>query len=151
MPGEASLDAGQYYAHARNAYWKIMGELFGAGPELPYDARLQTLTACGIALWDVLESCIRPGSLDSSIDRTTAQTNDFAALFARHRSIRNVFFNGRAAEQLFRRRVLPDLGERAADLSLHVLPSTSPAHASRSYAQKLRAWTLVREALRAKR
>lgn len=147
MPGVASLEQRQYYAHPRNAYWPIMGELFGAGPELPYAERLEKLTACGIALWDVVESCFRPGSLDTNISAASARPNDFTALYARHGSIRHVFFNGRKAGELYRRKVLPDLAERGGERAYRTLPSTSPAHASRSYRQKLREWTVVRSAL----
>lgn len=146
MPGVASLAQRQYYAHPRNAYWRIMGDLFDAGPELPYQERLEVLKARGIALWDVLESCVRPGSLDSSISDDTASANDFGTLFVRHPTIRHVFFNGGKAAGVFRRDVLPALGG-AVDLVLATLPSTSPAHASRTYAQKLRAWSAVRSVL----
>ena len=147
MPGKASLEQQQYYAHPRNAYWPIMGALFDAGPELPYAERLRRLTDSGIVLWDVLESCFRPGSLDSSIDDTSTRPNDFASLFARHRRIRHIFFNGQKAANLFRRKVLPGLPDSAGELALRTLPSTSPAHASRSYAEKLQAWSIVREVL----
>ena len=73
MPGEASLKAGQYYAHPRNAFWHIMGELFGAGPSLPYQERVATLQSIGVALWDSLQACIRPGSLDASIKERGGQ------------------------------------------------------------------------------
>jgi len=79
MPGVASLEAGQYYAHPQNAFWRIMGELVGAGLEKPYDERARILKANGVALWDVLQSCIRPGSLDSDIRDEVP--NDFAAFF----------------------------------------------------------------------
>ena len=147
MPGKASLERQQYYAHLRNAFWPIMGGLFGAGPELPYAERLTKLTAVGIALWDVLENCFRPGSLDSSITDATARPNDFAAFFAAHDTIRHVFFNGRKAADIFRRKVLPELGSGYEAPELRTLPSTSPAHASRSYAEKLRDWSIVRDAL----
>lgn len=150
MPGKASLEQQQYYAHPRNAYWPIMGALFGAGPDLPYDERLRQLTDCGIVLWDVLESCFRPGSLDSSIDDASIRPNDFATLVARHRAIRHIFFNGQTAAKLFRREVSPILPDSAGELALRTLPSTSPAHAARSYAEKLQAWSIVREVLSGK-
>jgi double-stranded uracil-DNA glycosylase len=96
MPGEASLKAGQYYAHPRNAFWHIMGELFGAGPSLPYQERVTILESVGVALWDSLQACIRPGSLDALIKEEVA--NDFPALFAKYPNITHVFFNGSKAE-----------------------------------------------------
>jgi double-stranded uracil-DNA glycosylase len=135
MPGAASLAAGQYYAHPRNRFWPIMGELVGADPALPYSARIDRLSAAGIALWDVLASCVRPGSLDSAIDDASAEPNDFAGFFAGHPRISHVFFNGTKAEQVFRRRVLGQIP--LPPLQLQRLPSTSPAHAGRTPAQKL--------------
>lgn len=146
MPGVASLEQTQYYAHPRNAYWRIMGELFGAGPELQYVDRLDTLIACRIALWDVLASCDRPGSLDSNIRGATARPNDFAALFADRPSIGHVFFNGKTAAAMFRRKVLPELDE-SRGRAYTTLPSTSPAMASLTFAQKLEQWTAVRAVL----
>ena len=95
MPGEASLRAGQYYAHPRNAFWPIMGRLCGAGPDLAYPQRLERLLAAGIGLWDVLQSCVRAGSLDSAIRDEVA--NDLPALFAAYPRIDRVFFNGAKA------------------------------------------------------
>ena len=51
LPGQASLAAGEYYAHRRNLFWPILGELFGATPALPYAERLGKLTTAGLALW----------------------------------------------------------------------------------------------------
>ena len=144
MPGEASLAAGEYYAHPRNHFWPIVGAVLGFDPAAPYASRLRALQRARVALWDVLHSCERPGSLDSSIDRASAVPNDFASLFARCRRIRRVCFNGALAEDTFRRRVLPSLG----DLRLECvrLPSTSPAHASLSLARKRAAWRRALEA-----
>lgn len=141
MPGQASLDAQEYYAYRQNCFWRIMGELFGAGPDLPYAQRLEKLQAAGIALWDVIAACRREGSLDADIVGASVQANDFPAFFAAHPQIRQVFFNGAAAETAFRRYALPQLGGRL--LQLHRLPSTSPAHAARSYAEKLAAWSAI--------
>ncbi|MEQ8849100.1 DNA-deoxyinosine glycosylase [Botrimarina sp.] len=140
MPGAASLAAGQYYAHPRNAFWPIMGELYGAGPALPYADRQRRLCEAGVAVWDVLRSCRRLGSLDASIDAASEQANDFAAFFRRHPRSQLVAFNGQKAEQAFRRHVAPVVAEELARVRLVRLPSTSPAHAGRSFEQKLAAW-----------
>ena len=141
MPGVASLRAGQYYAHPRNLFWRILGELVGMDPGKPYADRVGALAASGIALWDVLKSCTRPGSLDTAIVKDSMVPNDFAAFFARHPLVRRVYFNGSTAELVYRRQVLPRV---SADALEYVrLPSTSPAHAALSYADKLAAWRVV--------
>ncbi|OGS92877.1 MAG: DNA-deoxyinosine glycosylase [Gallionellales bacterium GWA2_59_43] len=138
MPGKESLRANQYYAHPRNAFWPIMGELAGAAPALPYEVRTLKLRAAGIALWDVLDSCTRPGSLDADIDPDSIHPNDFAAFFEAHPHISRVYFNGTMAEQSFRKHVLPHLGHLT--LRLQRLPSSSPANASLRFEQKLEIW-----------
>ena len=139
MPGEASLRAGQYYAHPRNAFWFVMAELTGVPAEAPYAERLHGLRRAGIALWDVLHACEREGSLDAAIVDATSVPHDFAAFFRAHPGIRRVFFNGAKAEQCFRRQVM---GRQAVPdgLVLERLPSTSPAHAGMSLPLKVAAW-----------
>ena len=139
MPGKVSLKQNQYYAHPSNAFWKIIGDLLGADPSLPYEERLDLLKSNGIALWDVLARCERETSLDSHIKAEVA--NDFESFFSRHPLITRVYFNGSKAEECFRRfvqgqQVLPPL-------RLQRLPSTSPAHAGMSYAEKLKAWRIA--------
>ena len=136
MPGVASLTAVRYYAHPHNRFWPIMGALVGATPALPYEQRLQRLIAAGIALWDVLASCERAGSLDAAIRAPLA--NDFAGFFAAHPRVSTVLFNGAQAEASFRRLVLPGLS--APPPALRRLPSTSPANASQRPEDKLAAW-----------
>ena len=138
MPGKESLRATQYYAHPRNAFWKIMGELVGAGFELPYDARVQKLKAAGIAVWDVLASCERDSSLDADIDAATMVVSDFESFYNAHPKITHVFFNGAIAEKFYRIHTQSLHVHRA--LAYQRLPSTSPAHAGMCYAQKLQAW-----------
>jgi TDG/mug DNA glycosylase family protein len=139
MPSRESLARQQYYAHPRNAFWPIMSRLFGLR-ETAYTARAAELTAHGVAVWDVLRTCTRPGSLDSAIDEASIVTNDFAAFFAAHPDIRRVFFNGAKAESVYLRRVLPSLAGAAAALPHHRLPSTSPAHAGLDLDAKTAAW-----------
>jgi hypoxanthine-DNA glycosylase len=136
MPGKESLRQNQYYAHPQNAFWRIMGELIGAHPGLPYAQRLAILKSSGIALWDVLASCEREGSLDADIRAETA--NDFTAFFARHPHITKVCFNGSKAEQSFRKFVMDK--QVLPQLEFQRLPSTSPAHAGMRYAEKLVIW-----------
>jgi TDG/mug DNA glycosylase family protein len=147
MPSAASLAAGEYYGLPRNRFWTIMGELFGAGRELPYPERLTILQDNGIALWDVLRACQREGSLDTNIDMRTAETNDLPRFFRQHRSIRRVYFNGSKAADIYRRRILPDVELQAPYLAHARLPSTSPAMASLTLDQKLAAWSALKSAL----
>ncbi|MGA7750557.1 MAG: DNA-deoxyinosine glycosylase [Gallionella sp.] len=145
MPGKESLRAGQYYAHRRNAFWPIMGDLIGAVPTLPYEARTQILKSAGIALWDVLASCTRHSSLDADIEANSISANDFALFFLKHPDITHVYFNGSMAEQCFRKHVQPLLEPLLINRPLHYqrLPSTSPANASMRYEQKLRSWKVI--------
>jgi hypoxanthine-DNA glycosylase len=142
MPSQASLARGQYYAHPRNAFWPVMTRLFDLRAT-DYAGRAAELTARGVAVWDVLRACTRPGSLDSAIDEASIVTNDFAGFFRAHPGIRRVYFNGAKAEAVYRRRVLPELAGAAAGLPLARLPSTSPAHASLDLAGKTAAWRVL--------
>lgn len=142
MPSEASLRAGQYYGHPRNAFWPLMAELLGFDARAPYAERCAALRAGGVAVWDVLQACVRPGSLDSAIDPASERPNDFSAFLAAHPDIGHVFLNGRKAEQVWRRRV-----PAAASLPATTLPSTSPAMAALDFAGKLVRWRAVVEAL----
>lgn len=147
LPGQVSLARRQYYAQPQNAFWRIMDALCGAGPALPYEARVERLVAARIALWDVCRAAVRPGSLDASIDRGSVIPNDFAAFFRAHPRIIAVFTNGGTATRLYAGLVVPTLPEPAHSLPRHALPSTSPAHASLRLEQKLERWRLVEQTL----
>jgi len=142
MPGAESLKQQQYYAHPRNLFWDFMGEMFGAGRELPYEERLAVLRDHRVALWDVAHSCVRPGSLDSKM--TAVEVNDFDSLFATAPNIQHVFFNGQKAAALFRKLALPNLSR---ELELTPLPSTSPANASMPLRKKREAWKQILQSL----
>ncbi len=142
MPGVASLRAHQYYGHPRNAFWPIMGALFGFDALLPYAQRVLALQAHGVAVWDVLALCERPGSLDSAIAPASVVPNDFADFLRRHRAISRIGFNGAAAANLFRRHVAPRL-PLGSSIQTFRLPSTSPAYAGMTLADKLQAWQVV--------
>lgn len=138
MPGEASLEAKQYYAHRRNAFWPIMTQWLQIDAQASYEEKVTALRSSPIALWDVLKSCKRTGSLDSMIETGTQISNDFPSFFSTHREITHVFFNGGTAEASFKRYVLP--GSGLDDLTFARLPSTSPANARLSFDGKCRIW-----------
>ena len=149
LPGRRSLEMQQYYAHPQNAFWKLIARIYDADPSLAYLQRVEILTANRVALWDVLAAAERPGSLDSSIVHASARANDFAAFYRTHPLISRVYFNGRKAEELYGRFVLPGLsGPLSADFAAirYVsMPSTSPAHAGMTFAKKLARWKKIRE------
>ncbi len=138
MPGKASLAACEYYAHPRNAFWRII--TCNAAQDLPYASRVDMLISRKIALWDVLRSCTRNSSLDADIVASSITTNDFLSFYRVHPKILQIFFNGSLAEASYRKHVLPGLGREFAHLAYQRLPSTSPAHAALSFEQKLQAW-----------
>lgn len=136
LPGQRSIADGRYYAHPQNAFWRIMREMLGVHGD--YASRCRQLASQGIALWDVLHSSVRPGSMDAAIRLDTSRVNDFGTFFSRHRQLALIAFNGAKAEQLYRRFVDP-LGVTPA-LRRVRLPSTSPAYASMPFSGKLAAW-----------
>jgi TDG/mug DNA glycosylase family protein len=142
MPGKVSLLAGEYYAHPRNLFWRLMEELLGVDRSAPYRERTAQLLARRVGLWDVLKACTRGTSLDSDIVPSSEDANDFAGLFEKCPEIRVVCFNGAKAAASFRRRVMPCLGARE-DIVFHALPSTSPANASIPWTKKREAWRVV--------
>jgi len=140
MPGVASLQKHQYYAHPRNAFWPIMEELFGIEQSREYLERCSMLSSGGVGVWDVLKACKRTGSLDSSIEADSEQGNDFTRIFSNYTDIQAVFFNGGTAERLYKRHVLHSEMVQQYDLHYHRFPSTSPAYASMHYEEKLDQW-----------
>ena len=136
LPGEASLAQSEYYAHPQNKFWKLVGDVMGvelAG--LEYQKRLSVLLEHHIGLWDVIANAHRIGSLDSDIRDHTQ--NDLLALINSLPELSTIAFNGVIAAKIG----LKVLRQRTEDYRILILPSSSPAHASLSYAQKLAAWS----------
>ncbi|WP_428242270.1 DNA-deoxyinosine glycosylase [Gynuella sp.] len=141
MPGEASLRQQQYYGHPQNLFWEILLECEGyEANTLDYADKLALLKNKKVALWDVLEYCERPGSLDSSIVTETEQANDLITLLRQYRNIRKICFNGKKSYQSFHRHVLRDNTDFFQTYKLVTLPSTSPANASIPRTVKYQQW-----------
>jgi hypoxanthine-DNA glycosylase len=135
FPSEKSLDTGEYYANTRNQFWRLLGALIGFDAELPYIDRIEAVTGAGVALWDVVHSCRRVGSLDANIDRKTLVLNDFTAFLAQHPTIERGFVNGLTAYTL--------LQQAGSALPAARLPSSSGA-LTLSFTDKLAAWQVIR-------
>src|SRR5581483_5174544 len=133
MPGPEALRKQQYYGFTGNHFWKLLPTLFDKAPPVDYDEKLKLLRRHGIALWDVIGTCVRPGALDSSIRNLLP--NDIPGLLKKHRKIRAVFINGQFAHKTF----LKHFG-REVSVPVFVLPSTSPANAAMPIAEKTRRW-----------
>lgn len=140
LPGVRSIAEQQYYAHPRNAFWPIMKALFAIDGD--YKSRCRQMVMKRMAIWDVLQSSVRPGSLDADIRLDDARPNDFAWFFDEHPDIGTVVFNGKKAESLFKRFV--DARPRNSSVRFRTLPSTSPAYAAMPFSIKMAKW---REAL----
>ena len=136
LPSQRSIAANEYYAHPQNSFWRIMGELVGAGGD--YADRCSALQRGKIALWDVLASSVRPGSLDADIQMSSAEVNDFVHFLAAHTAVERICFNGQKAAKIFSDRVSQDIID--SRIQLFTLPSTSPAHAAMRFDEKLELW-----------
>lgn len=138
MPGVASLEMNQYYGHPRNAFWKLMFTLFEQPFSNDYEVRKQLALDTQIAIWDVLQACIREGSLDSAIEKEIP--NDFRSFLNTHPNLELIVFNGQKAAKFFKQYV-----QLEKPICQVVLPSTSPANAGVSFEQKLREWEVLKQ------
>jgi hypoxanthine-DNA glycosylase len=133
FPSEKSLDTGQYYANVRNQFWRLTGAILGFDADLPYPQRTAAITEHGVALWDVVHSCRRAGSLDSKIDRKSLVFNDFDVFLGSNPTIDRVYVNGLTAFELF---------TRQSAVAATRLPSSSGA-LTMSFDDKLAAWRTI--------
>ncbi len=145
LPGEQSLVLQQYYGHQQNKFWELLGAVIGADLRaMAYDARLATLLAHGVGLWDVVAEAHRQGSLDSNI--RARDDNDLLGLLARYPNIKAIGFNGGTAGKLG----IKVLGARAAAYQIVALPSSSPAY-TLPYAEKAVQWQALQPILQTHR
>ncbi|MFH2046604.1 MAG: DNA-deoxyinosine glycosylase [Pseudomonadota bacterium] len=144
MPSEESFKKSEYYGNPRNYFWKIMAFLFGFDFSISYKEKIKILLENKIALWDVVQSCERKGSLDTNINNKTIIENDFVSFFYKHPNIKNVYFNGAKAEAEYYKRVLPMLSKSEHKINYVRLCSTSPAMTLLSFDAKLREWLKIK-------
>ena len=140
IPGVKSLEMQQYYAHPQNKFWKIIFELFNEKFSTDYDERIKILEKYHVALWDVIDTCERKGSLDTEIRNEEA--NKIGELLHNYPNIKAIFCNGQKSHKNLQK----ILGKKFR-MPIIVLPSTSPAYAGLSYFDKLKSWYIILEKL----
>lgn len=138
LPGAESLKQQQYYAHPQNAFWKMLEALFNIPAKATYAERCEGVKAARLAIWDVCHSACRPGSLDSAISAETVIANNITGLLTDTPSIELIAFNGNTAATLFKKHI-----KALPQVDTITLPSTSPAHASLRFAEKLERWQVL--------
>lgn len=137
LPGDASLAAARYYAHPRNQFWRLLGGVLGRDlAAMDYSDRLAVLAQARIGLWDVVASAQRPGSLDTAMRGVAG--NPLAECVDGLPSLGAVAFNGASAAKIGRRALAG-----RPQLALVDLPSSSPAHATMSVAEKAKRWAAL--------
>lgn len=145
FPGAESLAKRKYYASPRNRFWPLMDKLLGVEQALGYEMRVALLVQKAVALWDVLNTCDRTGSLDSRIRPGSENPNKFLEFLMVHPEIEAICFNGRKAAQLYSRLVMPSLPNDLRSMELFALPSTSPANAGFPLERLATEWRVVRD------
>jgi len=136
MPGAKSLQMQKYYAFPQNQFWRIMFHLFDSEFSEDYETRINLLKLNKIALWDVIESCERKGSLDTDIKDEV--DNNIPQLIESHPNIRMIFCNGQKSYK----NLLKILGKNFK-IPIVVLPSTSPLHTVK-FEAKLESWKVIK-------
>ncbi len=142
MPGVVSLQAVQYYANPRNAFWPIMAALFNIDIDCDYQHRIEQISHLPLVLWDTIKACHREGSLDSNIQKHQLEANNIPSLLEQYSEIGLVACNGATSEKYFNQLVKPELSENQV-VVVRRLPSTSPANATMTFSQKLSNWRSI--------
>jgi hypoxanthine-DNA glycosylase len=135
VPGIKSLEMQEYYAHPQNKFWKILFELFDTEFTIDYSKKIKFLEKNKIAVWDVIDSCERVGSLDSKIKNEV--TNDILNLLEEFPNIKALYCNGGKSFKNVQKMVGKNF-----NIPIYLLPSTSPLHTI-SLEKKLEAWKVI--------
>jgi len=136
VPGVKSLEMQEYYAHPQNKFWKILFETFQEDFALNYSEKLNFLQRNHIALWDVIDSCERKGSLDTEIK--SENHHNILQLLEDFPNIKVIYCNGQKSFKTLGK-ILP----QDFEIPIFVLPSTSPAYTI-PYEKKLEDWSILK-------
>jgi len=121
LPGERSLQLGEYYGHPRNRFWKIISAITNNDLPVSYPGKKDLLQRSKIGVWDVAHKANRKGSLDNAIK--DEEPNDLDNFITKHKNLKVICFNGKKSQALFNKYF-----DRKTGLKYLLLPSTSPAN-----------------------
>jgi hypoxanthine-DNA glycosylase len=133
MPGDKSIEMGEYYGHPRNRFWKIISAITNNSIPDSYEDKQRLLHETSIGIWDVAHKAQRKGSLDSNIEQE--EPNDINSFMASHKKLRVIGFNGTKSEALFDKYF-----ERQKSIKYVSLPSSSPANTGISFEAICKKW-----------
>jgi hypoxanthine-DNA glycosylase len=133
IPGDKSLDLGEYYGHARNRFWKIISTITENKLPLTYTEKKALLLKTKIGIWDVAHKANRKGSLDNAI--FNEEPNDLESFIARHKNLKIIGFNGKKSGALYDKHFM-----RKSDLKYISLPSSSPANTRIDFENLCKLW-----------
>jgi hypoxanthine-DNA glycosylase len=136
MPGDKSLELGEYYGHPRNRFWKIISTITNNELPFTYSDKKGLLLKSKIGIWDVAHKAKRKGSLDSAIE--DEEPNDLDDFIARHKNLKVIGFNGTKSEVLFDKYF-----DRKSSLKYISLPSTSPANTGIDFDNICKLWRQI--------
>jgi len=136
MPGDKSLELGEYYGHSRNRFWKIISTITKNNLPLTYSDKKELLIKSKIGIWDVAHKANRKGSLDSAIE--SEEPNDLVSFIARHKNLKVIGFNGTKSQVLFDKYF-----DRKSEIKYISLPSTSPANTSIDFENICKLWRQI--------
>ena len=135
FPSVKSREANFFYGHPQNRFWKVLAAIFETEVPVTVDEKRGFLLAHGVAVWDVIKSCDIVGSSDSSIKNVVP--NDLREIL-NNADIRQIFVNGKTAEQYYKKYIEKERGRKAT-----CLPSTSPANAAWNVEKLVAEWKQI--------
>ncbi|HEY1047693.1 MAG TPA: DNA-deoxyinosine glycosylase [Bacteroidia bacterium] len=136
MPGDRSLELGEYYGHSRNRFWKVIATIANNDLPLTYAEKKELLFKTRIGVWDIVHKANRKGSLDSAIEDEVP--NDLDDFIANHKHLKVIGFNGKKSESLYDKYFA-----RKSYIKYISLPSTSPANAGISFEGICERWRML--------
>ena len=104
FPSVKSREAGFFYGHPQNRFWKVLANVFQAEVPGTIEEKKAFLLEHRIAVWDVIGQCEITGSSDSSIRNVVP--NPISKILETTK-IEQIFVNGKKAEQLYQRYIYP--------------------------------------------